>query len=219
MTSSYVRLVQGVRVKHTHGGNSIKMYDKGGSVLRVETTINSPGRLRVLRGPLDRPDVEVKWRQMSKSVADIRRRAQVSQAANERYLGALGVVGPALPAAAVLDPVTVPVVQGRYRYRGLRPVCPQDAILFAAVLNGEHLINGLTNAGLQALVFADPPKDRKEHRQRSSWVSRQLRLLRRHGLIRKLGARRLYRVTPKGQQVMGMALAIRQSCTVLSKVA
>jgi hypothetical protein len=31
---------EGVRVKHRFGHNSIKMYDKQGSVLRVETTIN-----------------------------------------------------------------------------------------------------------------------------------------------------------------------------------
>jgi pimeloyl-ACP methyl ester carboxylesterase len=56
VTSSYQRLVQGVRVKHTHAGNTIKMYDKAGSVLRIETTLNYPGKLRVLRGPLDHPE-------------------------------------------------------------------------------------------------------------------------------------------------------------------
>jgi hypothetical protein len=31
-----------VRLKHVAGGNSLKVYDKQGSVLRVETTINNP---------------------------------------------------------------------------------------------------------------------------------------------------------------------------------
>ena len=30
---------EGIRVKHSLGGNSIKLYDKQGSVLRVETTL------------------------------------------------------------------------------------------------------------------------------------------------------------------------------------
>ena len=32
---------EGVRIRHTLNGNSLKMYDKEGSVLRVETTIGS----------------------------------------------------------------------------------------------------------------------------------------------------------------------------------
>src|SRR4029453_8615921 len=38
VASASVRLAEGVRVKHTVRSNSIKMYDKQGSVLRIETT-------------------------------------------------------------------------------------------------------------------------------------------------------------------------------------
>lgn len=217
VTSNYQRLVQGVRVKHTHAGNSIKMYDKGGSVLRIETTINYPGKLRVFRGPLDNPERDVKWRAMSKSVADIARRVAVCRAANERYLNALAVVGTERPAATVLDPVSRPVNGQGKRARGLRPVGPDDAALFAVVMDGRNLIDGLTNGSVQAAFFSKPTADETEHRRRSNWASRKLRLLRRHGLIKKIGARRLYRVTAQGHQVMGLALAIRQSYTVLSR--
>ena len=40
---------EGVRVKHRSQENSIKMYDKQGSVLRIETTINNPVRFKVRR--------------------------------------------------------------------------------------------------------------------------------------------------------------------------
>lgn len=217
-TSSYQRLVQGVRVKHTHAGNTIKMYDKAGSVLRIETTINRPGKLRVFRGPLSDPRRDVKWRAMSKSVADIARRVAVCRAANQRYLTALAVVGTEQPAAAVLDPVSQPIQRQGQPARGLRPVGPDDAALFAAVMDGRNLIDGLTNGSLQAAMFSKPPADEKEKRRRSNWAGRKLRLLRWHGLLKKIGVRRLYRVTLKGQQVMGLALAIRQSYSVLSKV-
>ena len=41
--------VEGVCVKHRVNGNSVKMYDKQGSVLRVETTINNARDLKVYR--------------------------------------------------------------------------------------------------------------------------------------------------------------------------
>lgn len=48
VTSSTRHRPEGWRVKHTMGRNFIKVYDKA-NVLRVETTINDPSELRVLR--------------------------------------------------------------------------------------------------------------------------------------------------------------------------
>lgn len=219
VTGSLVKLVQGVRVKHHVASNSIKMYDKGGSVLRIETTINNPKSLRVYRGPLDRPRQEVKWRCMSKSVADLARRETFCRQANQRYLSALAAVGLSLPAAAVLDGVSRPVVQRGQRDRALRPVSPDDAAVFAGVMDGKHLVNGLSNGSVQAVLFTRAARDQKEARRRSNWVGRRLRLLRHHGLIKKLGIRRLYRITDKGTRVMGLALALRASTTLLSTAA
>jgi hypothetical protein len=52
---------EGVRLKHSVNGNSVKMYDKQGSVLRVETTIHNPRDLRVYRGTEAEPDKK-QWR-------------------------------------------------------------------------------------------------------------------------------------------------------------
>jgi hypothetical protein len=38
---------EGVRIKHSLNGNSIKLYDKQGSLLRVETTINHTEQFKV----------------------------------------------------------------------------------------------------------------------------------------------------------------------------
>jgi len=40
---------EGVRIRHTLNGNSLKMHDKEGSILRVETTIVRPKDFRVYR--------------------------------------------------------------------------------------------------------------------------------------------------------------------------
>jgi hypothetical protein len=40
---------EGVRLKHVVNGNSLKIYDKEGQILRVETTIYQPRDFRVFR--------------------------------------------------------------------------------------------------------------------------------------------------------------------------
>ena len=75
---------EGVRVKHWVDENSIKMYDKQGSVLRIETTINSPQRFNVRRKATRGGKLITTWFPMRKSVADIARRVEICRAANER---------------------------------------------------------------------------------------------------------------------------------------
>lgn len=219
VTSTCQRLVQGMRLKHRLGNNWIKMYDKAGCVLRIETTINDPHSLKVFRGPLSDPKKNPAWREMAKAVADIHRRYQLCQSANERYLDALAAVGPTPPAAQLLDPVSQPLHGVAGNCRGLRPTNPDDAALFAAVMAGQNLIDGFSNAMLQQTLFAKEPCDKQERRRRSNAVGRKLRLLRRHGLIHKIGRRRLYRLTVKGRQLMSLALAIRQNTTILATAA
>jgi hypothetical protein len=83
---------EGMRIKHRLGQNSIKMYDKQGSVLRVETTINDPADFKSFRTPEGKPDAAPAWHGMRKGIADLHRRAETSQACNDRYLRALASV-------------------------------------------------------------------------------------------------------------------------------
>lgn len=219
VTGTCKKLVQGMRLKHQLGSNWIKMYDKARCVLRIETTINDPRALRVFRGTLETPDQEPHWRPMAKGVADIQRRVAVSRQANERYLDALAPVGRPVAVAAVLDPLAAPVKKAAKRCRGLRPVAPDDAQLLAAVMNGRHLIDGLTNGSLQTLLYAQIPDDPQEAKRRSNATGRKLRMLRQHGLIQKVGARRLYRTTARGRQAMSLALAVREHTGLLTMAA
>lgn len=205
------RLAEGVRIRHRLYANSIKMYDKHGCVLRIETTINNPKPFRVWRRAQGDPSSALAWRVMRKGVADTRRRVEISIAANRRYLDALAVVDDPTPNCRVLDPISQPVKKHGQRTRGLRPIAPEDAELFQAVLQGQHLIHGFTNGNLQSLLYPTRGKTRAERRRRSNVIGRRLRLLRRHGLIHKVGKRRLYRITAKGHQIMTVALAIRQT--------
>lgn len=208
---------EGVRIKHRVGDNSIKMYDKGGCILRIETTINNPRSFRVLREVRRDGQPTLAWQKMRKGVSDTPRRVEISLAANLRYLEALSVVGDETPSHRILDPVSEPVERNGHAYRGLRPISPEESRLFEALMHGEHLLHGFTNRQLRAQLFRAPTTDLRELRRRSAYVTRRLRLLRAHGLIRKVGRERLYRITQRGHTVTTTALIFRKTDLALLK--
>src|SRR5262249_18725411 len=157
---------------------SIKMYDKQGSVLRIETTINDPRRFRVRRLVTRKGQREWHWVMMRKGLADIERRVEVCRAANERYLEALAVVGLPQPIAQLLDPVSRRVQHGGRPYRPLRPLTRDEAAVFHVVLRGEFLLQGFRNKDLRRALRPDGESDASHGRRVSARTTRLLRLLR-----------------------------------------
>ena len=70
--------------------NSIKMYDKQKSVLRIEMTMNDPRAFKACREMIRNGRPQLDWLPMRKGLADIARRVEVSRAANQRYLEGAG---------------------------------------------------------------------------------------------------------------------------------
>lgn len=83
---------EGLRIKHFVNGDSIKMYNKEGTVLRVETTINNARNFKAFRPANDDESKPSTWQKMRKGVNDLHRRCEVSEKANERYLNAISAV-------------------------------------------------------------------------------------------------------------------------------
>ncbi len=210
LTTSFKHRTEGVRVKHWVQGNSIKMYDKAGSVLRVETTIARTGDFKVLRPPHDDPDAPLAWKPLRKGVADLHRRAQVSQRSNERYLDALAVVDDTTPCSRIFDMVSRPVLGDTRRFRALRLGDPADLALLEAISRGEFATAGLRNRDLRARLHPTP-KTKADQRRLSSKVSRQLRLLRAHGIIRKIPKTHRYQVTERGRLLTAALRATRDA--------
>jgi hypothetical protein len=102
--SEVKRREEGVRVKHWLNHNSIKLYDKG-SILRPECTINDPTDFRVFRTKESDPNGPMAWLPMRFGIADLHRRGQVCQAANNRYLEALAAVGDTTPLSQLVEPL------------------------------------------------------------------------------------------------------------------
>ena len=200
----------GVAVKHWVKSNAIKMYDKSGRVLRIETVINDPKEFFVHRPRLKNDGSKVVgWFEMNKGVANMYRYAHVSQRANDRYLEGLAVVNDVGVGQRELDSRCAPVsFQGRKR-RGLQPLSRDDQALFQAVLRGEHAVRGFRNGEVAERLYGSRPKDEVERRRRSGRVSRRISLLRAHGLVAKYPRSRRYRVTRAGQRFMSTAIDVR----------
>jgi hypothetical protein len=203
---------EGLRVKHWVEENSIKMYDKALSVLRIETTINNPHRFKALRQSTCHGQRCRRWLRLRKGVAAILRLVQIARAANERYLQALAVVGEPKPSHRILDPVSEPVQQQRRRFRALQPISPRESRVFEVICQGRFLLNGFRNKDLCQTLPPPADVDRRRYVLR---IGRQLQLLRAHGLIFKVAKTHYYRITNKGHQVMATAIRFRTTDTAL----
>jgi hypothetical protein len=204
---------EGVRCKHQLNRNSVKMYDKQESILRVETTINDARDIRVYRTRETAPDGQLKWLALRKGIADLHRRAEVSQKANERYLEAMATVDVQQPLGVTVREICQPTFwQGR-RVRGLAPFTTHDASLVAAIMHGEFLLHGFRNRDLRVLLLGATPTDKKQLQRQSAKITRQIRLLRAHGLIRKITKTSRYELTTHGRQTLTALLAAQAAST------
>jgi hypothetical protein len=206
VTSDLKHRPEGVRIKHRAGKNSVKLYDKQGSVLRVETTLNEVKGLKSYRTAADDPTGPRTWRPLRKGVAEMARRAELSQASNDRYLEALGTLPTDTPLSRAAGKLCRWVVVEGRRHRALNPLAPDDARLLEAVSRGEWLVIGFRNRDIRQILYGDAP-DESGRRRMAARVTRLLGLLRGHGLIRKVPRTHRYLLTTEGTTVIPALLA------------
>jgi hypothetical protein len=195
----------GTRIKHRMKSNWLKMYDKFGLILRVETVINSPKEFWVYRTRWHRDGTSsVGYYPMTKSVDSLVAYQEQALACNHRYLDALAVVDNPTPAYPELRQLTEPkVVDGR-SHAGFNPARREDVRLFKAVLDGDHIARGFRNADIRAPLFGIPKKD-NEKRRASAAVGRLLKRLHVRQLVAKIPRTRRWRVTERGRHLLGIA--------------
>jgi hypothetical protein len=190
----------GLRVRHWVDNNSVKVYTQQ-NVLRIETTINDPGMFKVHRHAQGESKRKPKRRMaLRKGVADIPLRAQVSQDINHRFETQLAT----FQTDTALHEVIVGLCQGRTqsgrRIRGL-DITGKDRALLLALSDSSFELSGITNKALRQKLYGQQGFRNLTDKQLSAKVSRQLRLLRDHGLIRKYPRQRKYGLTTKGRQL------------------
>jgi hypothetical protein len=187
----------GIRLRHWVDRNSVKLYNEQ-NVLRVETTINDPGKFLVFRHKQGQPENEPKQRlAMRKGIADIPLRAAVSQQVNNRFIDNLALLQDTTPVRDFLSDMVKPVIKTGRRFRALVPT-GKDREILQAISNPSFRIAGLTNSMLRDKLSTSSFGQHLTDKQMSAKVSRHLRMLRAHGIIRKLPRQNRYQMSLGG---------------------
>jgi hypothetical protein len=198
--------VEGMRIKHRVGRNWIKMYDKFGLLLRVETVINNPYGFLTRRHGVRKGKKVLGWFPMTKGVTGLSRYAQVARSANHHYLTALSVATDPAPAQQLLRLCTRRIQHNQRSYRGFNPAAAEDLALFKALLQGHHHLHGFRNSSVRAVLYPSAHADPVTSRRLAARIHRVLKRLHVRGLIARIPHSRRWRVTPDGHAFMGMAI-------------
>jgi hypothetical protein len=203
---------EGTRVKFWYHTNSLKIYDKESISFRLETTINQPKEFTVFRKTAQASADDLpKWRPMRKGVADMERRAEVSQAANNRLLESLASVAETTTLGELLRPLGQPVNRnGRRIARALNPLTGKDGELLRVLARGDFLIRGFRNADVREALYGQTT-DPNEDKRRSAATTRLLSLLRAHGLIVKVAKSHRYHLSASGRRTVTALLTAHES--------
>ncbi len=206
ITSDIRNRYEGLRIKHHINRNSVKMYNKAGNVLRTETTINYTRDFKVYRHPDDDKNKSASWQKMRKGISDLKRRSVISQNSNERYLNHLAAACIAENLKETVGDICKRTHKDGKTYRALNPWNPEDFKALQFLARGENHINGFRNKNLCEELFGKTT-DKSKQKRMSAKTSRYLRLLRAHGLIRKVSCTNRYQLSAKGCKVASAIIA------------
>ena len=200
--------IQGTRIKHHMGPASIKMYDKHGLVLRIETTANNVSFFKHHRRVDHRDGTSSKkLAPVRKTIYSLGVMRELLGASNRRYLAFLDQLDKPDGGPRQLDKISRPVRREGRSHRGFNLFHGDDLKLFVTIARGEHRISGFRNRDLQ-----DPLA------KNGGQISRMLKRLRVHGLIKKIGRTYKYYLTRLGRRTIACALKLREE-TILPALA
>lgn len=191
----------GARIKHRMKNNWIKMYDKFGKVLRIETVINQPREFKVRRRRERSGRPKMVWVPMNKGIANLYQYHAKAAKANQHYLAALAPVSdPTVSYQQVEELVASKRVANR-SYAGFNPADRKSVELFATILRPEHLIHGFRTADIR-LQMHGHIESARERRRITNRISRQLKRLHVRGKLAKIPHTHLWRVNHAGRKLL-----------------
>jgi hypothetical protein len=149
---------------------------------------------------------ETKLAPMQKTLYSLAPLRDLLRAANRRYLAFLSDLADPTAGVQEVERLAEPVRHEERTYRGFNLFSAEDLALFLVLARGEWQISGFRNATLRrVLPDCTGPQ-----------VSRLLKRLHLHGLIRKIGHTYKYYLTPTGQHVALTALKLRELVVIPS---
>ncbi len=192
---------EGIRLKHWVNSNSVKMYNKSGNLLRFETTITNTGEFKVFRKPENDDTKPESWLKMRKGVADLYRRCQISQKSNNRYADAISAAKVKETLKEVSGSCCQRITKKGRKHRAINPWNIEDFKLLLFLTKGGISINGFRNSDIKFHLFGNTKKLlEKDKKYFSGKATSYIRLLRGHGLIRKVPKENRYVLREKGRK-------------------
>ena len=190
----------GARVRHWDYSNSVKVYNEH-NVLRFEMTMNDPTKFRIHRHAENQDKSEPKrFMPMRKGIADTAARAEISKNIIDRFAEHMATVKEKTPLGELMDSVGAPLVYDGKRMRAL-DVFIKDKELLRVISDPSFDVHAITNMKLQKALKSTAWAKNMSGKQLSGRITRHLRLLRAHGLIRKLPKQRKYALTDEGRKI------------------
>ena len=194
--SQYATRIEGTCIKHQFGKASIKMYDKFGCVLRIETTTNDVSFFKHHRKVEHRDSLPTRGLAPVKktiySLIDLR---EIMLGCNRRYLAHLSALDDFSAGVRALGRVTKPRTVGYRAVKGINFFEPGDSALLHALQDPKVNIAGIRRGDLLADLDLFTP----------SRLSRQLRRLLDLGVIKRIKGTYRYYLTKAGRAATAAA--------------
>ncbi len=198
--NNYNVRIEGIRVKHTMGSVSIKMYDKFSKILRIKTTANDISFFKHFRGVVHRDGTTShEMAPLKKNIYSLSFLSENLKASNKRYLEFISAFDNKKIGRKRLEKVTSSKIEGKRNYKGFNFFCKDDLLILIAIIRGEFNINGFRNKNLQKMLGYTASK-----------ISRLIKRLRVHGLIKKASDSYKYYITKIGKETIIMAQKIKE---------
>ena len=191
---------EGRCLRHYMGQSGIKMYDKFGSVLRIETFTNDVSFFKHHRRVEHRDGTySYKTANMRKTIYSLSDLSELMCACNRRYLDFLSAVDDPTNGIKRVTKISRPVKDAGRSYRGFNLFSAEDEAVFHAIAQGGAQGFGIRNSGLRATLGKS-----------CGQVSRIIKRLRNHGLIKKVANAYKYHLTSFGREVVATSLKLKE---------
>lgn len=205
MGNRFNRRSAGTRLKHSMGPVTIKMYDKFSLVLRIETTVNDVSFFDHYRQVQHRDGATSnEYAPMKKTIYSLPPLAEILAAVHLRYLKFISDMDTPVGGVDNLHHLAETEIVGNRRYKGFNLLSEEDSSLFRILASGEFTIKGFSNRSL------------RQHlpNLNAGQVTRLLKRLRVHGLIKRTGKHYRYYLADLGRRAILLALKLRELVVV-----
>lgn len=203
--SDFNTRIQGTRIRHRMGPAALKMYDKFGRVLRIETVANDVSFFKHHRTVEHRDGSrEEKLAPVRKTLYSLRVLSRILHACNRRYVEFLSSLDDDSAGRRHLESLSNPVRDQRRSYRGLNFFDARDRELLLTLTRGEFNLRGFQVRDLRPLL---------SHLS-GAQLSRQIKRLRMHRLVKHVRGTYRYYLTRLGRRVIAAAFRLREGSII-----